>query len=186
MQLLSRRPDVRQAEHTLQAMFYNTQMARAAFYPQVSISGSLGWSNTDGASIVNPGRWLANAIGSLVQPIFKKGRNLANLHIAKAQQEEALASFHGCLLKAGNEVNDALTAWQHADKRLQLCRAQKETLRRTANSTSLLMTHSDEVSYLEVLTAQQSLLQAELSEAQEHFEKMQAVVKMFHAVGGGE
>ena len=161
-------------------------MARAAFYPQVSISGSLGWSNTDGASIVNPGRWLANAIGSLVQPIFKKGRNLANLHIAKAQQEEALASFHGCLLKAGNEVNDALTAWQHADKRLQLCRAQKETLRRTANSTSLLMTHSDEVSYLEVLTAQQSLLQAELSEAQEHFEKMQAVVKMFYAVGGGE
>lgn len=186
LQLLSHRPDVRQAEHALQATFYNTQVARAAFYPQVTLGGTLGWTNSDGSSITNPGKWLAQAVGSLVQPFFNKGRNQANLRMAQAQQEEALVRFQAQLLKAGSEVNDALTAWQQADKRLQLCREQKETLQRTVNSASLLMDYSDEASYLEVLTAQQSLLQAELSETQELFEKMQAVVQLFHAVGGGE
>lgn len=186
LQLLAHRPDVRQAEHALQLAYYNTNVARAAFYPQVSLSGTLGWANSDGSAIVNPAKWLTNAIGSLVQPIFSKGRNQANLRIAKAQQEEALITFRQQLLKAGSEVNDALTAWQHANERLEICRSQKEVLRQTVSSTSLIMSHSEDASYLEVLTAQQSLLQAELAEKQELFGKIQAVISLYHAIGGGE
>lgn len=186
LQILSNRPDVRQAEHNLQAMFYNTQMARAAFYPQVSLSGTLGWTNTDGSSIVNPGKWLVNAIGSLVQPIFNKGRNQANLNIAKVQQQQAEENFRASLLKAGSEVNNALSAWQHAQARHKICCSQIEILRQTVNSTSLLMSYSDDASYLEVLTAQQSLLQAELTEKQELFGMIQAMINLYHAVGGGE
>lgn len=186
LQLLSHRPDVRQAEHALQATFYSTQAARAAFCPQVSLGGTLGWTNSDGGNIVNPGKWLANAIGSLVQPIFNKGKNQARLRIAKAQQEEALIQYAGMLLKAGNEVNNALTAWQHANSRLALCARQKEELKHTVSSTTLLMSHSDDASYLEVLAAQQSLLQTELTEKQEMFNKIQAMVNLYHAVGGGE
>lgn len=185
LQLLASRPDVRQAEHALQLAYYNANVARAAFYPQVSLSGTLGWANSDGSAIVNPAKWLTNAIGSLVQPIFSKGRNLANLRIAKAQQEEAIIAFRQQLLKAGTEVNDALTAWQHANERLEICRNQKEVLRQTVSSTTLIMMHSDDASYLEVLTAQQSLLQAELAEQQELFGKIQAVVSLYHAIGGG-
>ncbi|MBO5059223.1 MAG: TolC family protein [Prevotella sp.] len=186
LQLLAHRPDVRQAEHALQLAYYNTNVARAAFYPQVSLSGTLGWANSDGSAIVNPAKWLTNAIGSLVQPIFSKGRNQANLRIAKAQQEEALIAFRQQLLKAGSEVNDALTAWQHANERLEICRSQKEMLRQTVSSTSLIMSHSEDASYLEVLTAQQSLLQAELAEKQELFGKIQAIISLYHAIGGGE
>jgi len=186
LQLLAHRPDVRQAEHALQLAYYNTNVARAAFYPQVSLSGTLGWANSDGSAIVNPAKWLTNAIGSLVQPIFSKGRNQANLRIAKAQQEEALIAFRQQLLKAGSEVNDALTAWQHANERLEICRSQKEVLRQTVSSTSLIMSHSEDASYLEVLTAQQSLLQAELAEKQELFGKIQAVISLYHTIGGGE
>ena len=186
LQLLSNRPDVRQAEHALQVAFYNVKVARAAFYPQITLSGTFGWANSDGSSIVNPGKWLTNMLGSLVQPLFNKGKNMANLRIAEARQEEALVSFRQQLLKAGSEVNDALTQWQKSDERLNLCRIQSEVLRRTVRSTALLMQHSDEASYLEVLTARQSLLQAELSVAQEQFNRIQGMIKLYHAVGGGE
>lgn len=186
LQMLECRPDIRQTEHALQAAFYNTSAARAAFYPQVSLSGTLGWSNTDGSSIVNPGRWLANALGTLTQPLFNRGRNKANLKIALARQEEALTNFRQQLLKAGTEVNNALTQWQRSNERVERCRQQTAALQKTVRSTRMLMQHSEEASYLEVLTAQQSLLQAELSEKQEQFNKIQGIINLYHALGGGE
>lgn len=185
LQMLDNRPDVRQAEYDLQRTFYATNTARAAFYPQVTLSGTLGWSNTDGSAIVNPGKWLWNAIGSLTQPIFNRGRNTANLQIAKAQQEEALTAFRQKLLQAGTEVNNALTQWQTARQRLDIDRQQISALENTVRSTRLLMQHSDGSSYLEVLTAQQALLQAELTETQDTFNKIQGVVNLYHALGGG-
>lgn len=185
LQVLAQRPDVRQAEHALQAAFYDTRVARAAFYPQVSLSGTLGWANSDGAAIANPGQWLSRALGSIVQPLFNKGRNTANLKIAKARQEAAVVTFRQQLLKAGSEVADALTAWQRSSERLALCQQQIATLQKTVHSTSLLMQHSEEASYLEVLTAQQSLLQAQLTEVQEQFSILQATISLYHAVGGG-
>ena len=186
LQLLDNRPDVRQAEYNLQTAYYATQVARAAFYPQVTLSGTIGWTNNSGAAIVNPGKWLANAIGSLTQPLFNKGRTVANLEIAKAQQEEAKVSFQQKLLQAGAEVNNALSQWQSAQKRLDIDSKQVDALRDAVRSTRLLLQHSNSASYLEVLTAQQTLLQSELTEVQDKFNKIQGVINLYHALGGGE
>ena len=185
LQLLDNRPDIRQAEYALEEAFYGTNVARAAFYPSLTLGGTIGWTNNSGAAIVNPGHWLLNALGSLTQPLFNKGRNVANLKIAKVRQEEALVSFRQKLLDAGTEVNNALTQWQNAGQRLEVSQRQIEALEEAVRSTRLLMTHSDKSSYLEVLTAQQSLLAAQLTRSQETFDKIQGVIKLYHALGGG-
>lgn len=185
LQMLDNRPDIRQAEYALQRAFYATGSARSAFYPQVTLSGTLGWTNTDGASIVNPGKWLWNAIGSLTQPLFNRGKTIANLRIAQAQQEEAATSFYQSLLQAGAEVNNALTQWQTAQQRLDIDSRQVEALRSAVSSTRMLQEHSDEKSYLELLTAQQTLLQAELAQQQDVFSKIQGIISLYHALGGG-
>lgn len=185
LQLLSNRPDIRQAEYALQTAFYSTNVARAAFYPSLTLGGTIGWTNNSGAAIVNPGNWLLNALGTLTYPLFNRGRNVANLKIAKARQEEALITFQRKLLDAGAEVNDALSQWQNARQRLIVSGRQIEALENAVRSTRLLMTYSDNSSYLEVLTAQQSLLAAQLAETQEKFDKIQGMIKLYHALGGG-
>ena len=105
VQLLANRPDVRQAEWNLAQAYYATNAARSAFYPSLTLSGSTGWTNNVGGVVVNPGSWLFSAVGSLMQPLFNKGTNIANLRQAKARQEEALLLFQQSLLDAGKEVN---------------------------------------------------------------------------------
>ena len=185
LQLLERRPDVRQAEFALAQAYYNTNTARSAFYPNVTLSGAAGWTNNSGAAIINPGNWLLNAVGSVLQPIFNRGTHVANLRVAKARQEEALLTFRQSLLKAGNEVNDALTQWQTARSRLLIDQKQVETLRVAAENTLRLMEHSTSATYLEVLTARQTLLQAELTEANDLFDKIQGIINLYRALGGG-
>lgn len=119
-----------------------------------------------------------------MQPLFNRGANRANLKIAKAQQEEAMLRFQQSLLDAGKEVNDALTAWQTARQQVAICGSQIATLREAVRKTELLMRHSP-TTYLEVLTAQQSLLAAELNEAQARFDEIQGVVDLYRALGGG-
>lgn len=184
LQLLSRRPDVRQCEAQLAVAYYATNSARSAFYPGITLSGSAGWTNAAGAAITNPGQWLLSAVGSLVQPLFNRGKNIANLKIAKAQQEEALLTFRQSLLKAGAEVNDALVQWQTARQRILLDEQQTASLRSALRSSELLMQHSSQ-NYLEVLTARQSLLQAELNVAADRFDEIQGVINLYHALGGG-
>lgn len=184
LQLLSNRPDVRNAEMNLAQAFYATNVARASFYPSITLSGTLGWTNNGGGIVTNPGQWLLNAIGSLTQPLFNRGANIANLNIAKAQQEEAQLLFQQSLLDAGKEVNDALTAWQTAKRRIEITDRQVETLREAVKKVELLMRHSD-TTYLEVLTAQQALLEAELSQLQNRFDRIQSIITLYHALGGG-
>lgn len=185
LQLLSNRPDVKQAEYNLAQAFYATNAARAAFYPSLTLSGTLGWTNNGGGAILNPGKWLFGAIGTLTQPLFNKGINRANLRIAKAQQEEAALLFRQSLLDAGKEVNDALTAWQTARQQVEIDNNQIETLQEAVRKTEILMRHSP-TTYLEVLTAQQSLLAAELTEAQDRFDEIQGAIQLYHALGGGK
>lgn len=182
--LLSNRPDVRQAEHSLAQSFYDTNAARAAFYPSLTLSGTVGWTNNGGGVVMNPGKWLANAIGSLTQPLFNKGTNIANLRIAKARQEEAALRFRQSLLDAGKEVNNALSQWQAARQRIGIGTRQVATLQEAVRKTELLMRHSS-TNYLEVLTAQQSLLDAEQAQAQDRFDEIQGVINLYHALGGG-
>lgn len=184
LQLLSCRPDVRQCEYQLAVAYYATNSARSAFYPSITLSGAAGWTNSAGAAITNPGQWLLSAVGSLVQPFFNRGKNIANLKIAKAQQEEALLTFQQSVLNAGAEVNNALVQWQTARKRILLDEQQVVSLRSAFRSSELLMLHSSQ-NYLEVLAARQSLLQAELDTATDRFDEIQGVINLYHALGGG-
>ena len=184
LQLLQRRPDVRQSEAALAEAFYTTNRAYSAFYPAITLSGSAGGTNAAGAIISNPGEWLFSAVGALVQPLFNRGQNIANLKVAKARQEEALLTFRQTLLNAGTEVNDALLQWQVARRRLDLDRQQIISLQSAVRSSELLMRHSSQ-NYLEVLTARQTLLDVELSAVSDRFEEIQGVINLYHALGGG-
>lgn len=184
VELLSRRPDVRQAEAALMQAFYATNSARSAFYPGITLSGSAGWTNSGGAAITNPGAWLLQAVGSLVQPLFNRGQNIANLKIAKAQQEEALLAFRQSLLDAGQEVNNALIQWQTAREQIRLDKEQVRHLETTVSDTRLLMEHGT-VNYLQVLTARQSLLSARLTLASDRYSEIQGVINLYHVLGGG-
>lgn len=184
VQLLANRPDVRQAEHALAEAFYATNAARAAFYPSINLSGSAGWTNNNGGMVLNPGKWLLNAMGSLTQPLFNNGRNIANLKVAKARQEEASLLFQQSLLDAGKEVNDALIQWQIARQRILIGAEQIAALQEAVRKTELLMRHTS-TNYLEVLIARQNLLEAQQTAAQDQFDKIQGVINLYHALGGG-
>ena len=184
MQMLSNRPDVRAAERSLEQAFYATNQARAAFYPSIVLSGSAGWTNSAGSMIVNPGKFLASAVGSLTQPLFNKGQIMAQYRIAKAQQEEASLSFQQALLNAGSEVNDALVACQTSKAKTLLFEKQIQSLEKALESTSLLMEHGT-TTYLEVLTARQSLLSAQLSQTANRLTEIHRVINLYEALGGG-
>lgn len=185
VQMLSGRPDVRSAERSLEAAFYGTNQARSAFYPSITLSGSAGWTNSAGTMILNPGKFLASAVGSLTQPLFNRGQVVAQYRIARARQEEAALGFQQTLLNAGSEVNDALTAYQTSQGKKLLLDKQVASLQTALRSTSLLMEHGN-TTYLEVLTARQTLLNAQLSQTANHFTEIQSLISLFQALGGGQ
>lgn len=185
VQMLSSRPDVRSAERSLEAAFYTTNAARSAFYPNITLSGNLGWTNSAGTMITDPGKFLLSAVGSLTQPLFQRGQLIGQLKISKAQQEEALLAFQQALLKAGSEVNDALTAWQTSRNKAALFDKQVASLQTTVKSTSLLMEYGTNT-YLEVLTARQTLLSTQLSQISNRFTEIQSIINLYQALGGGQ
>lgn len=176
-QLLSRRPDVQQAEYNLMLAFYNTNIAHANLYPSLTITG-------DGALKGFPTSWAFSFLAKLVQPIFNAGKNRANYKIAQSQQREALLNFEHKLLEAGSEVNTALAQCRSARSKTDLRIRQIENLSQAVYSTRQLMSHS-EATYLEVLTAQQSLLSARLLQVSDRFEGIQGVINLYRALGGG-
>ena len=184
IQMLNNRPDVHYAEMTLAQCFYDTQAARSKFYPNISISGSGAFTNNSGGGIVNPGKWLLNAVGSLVQPIFQNGKLVAQLKVAKATQEQAFNTWQQAVLSAGSEVSNALVLYNSSDEKSKLEQKQIESLTKNVDYTKDLFSMGSST-YLEVITAQQSLLNAELSKVQDDFYKMQAVVNLYYALGGG-
>ncbi|MGM9798956.1 MAG: TolC family protein [Parabacteroides sp.] len=182
--LLANRPDVRAAERSLEQAFYVTNQARAAFYPSITLSGSAGWTNSAGGMISNPAQFLASAVGSLTQPLFAKGQLTGQLKIAKAQQEAASLQFQQTLLQAGTEVNEALVQYQTALQKRDLYAQQVSALQTAYRSTSLLMEHGT-TTYLEVLTAQQSLLSAQLTQVANEVTEIQSLIQLYRALGGG-
>ena len=183
-ELLSRRPDVRQAELALAQTFYNVNSAKASFYPKVTLSGTLGWTTGNGNIVLDPGSLIANLIAGISQPVFGRGVNKARLKTAQAQHEQAAYLFRQTLLDAGVEVNNALTLWQTAKKRVDLGKKQIVSLQAAVWNTQLLMKHGN-ANYLEVLTAQKNLLQAELTEASDRFDEIKSVINLYQALGGG-
>jgi len=182
--LLSRRPDVRQAEMALAQAFYSVNSAKASFYPNLTLSGALGWTTDAGRIALDPGSLIANFIAGLAQPVFGRGVNKARLQAAEAQYQQAAYGFRQSLLDAGVEVNNALTLWQTAKKRVELDKKQIVHLKAAVWNTQLLMKHGN-AEYLEVLTAQKNLLQAELTEASDRFDEIQSIINLYQALGGG-
>ena len=184
IQMLNNRPDVHYAEMALAQCFYDVQTARSKFYPNISISASGAFTNNGGGGIVNPGKWLLSAVGSLVQPIFQNGQLIAGLKVAKAQQEQAYNTWQNAVLAAGSEVSNALVLYNSSDEKSKLEQKQIESLTKNVEYTKDLFSMGSST-YLEVITAQQSLLNAELSKVQDDFYKMQAFVNLYYALGGG-
>lgn len=184
LQILSNRPDVKAAEMALANTYYNTNTARAAFYPSITLNGSVGWTNSGGEAITNPGKLLASVIGSLTQPLFYRGVNIAQLKIAKAQQEEAKLAFQQSILNAGSEVSNALYQYQSITEKSVARKMQVESSERAVEYTNELFKLGTST-YLEVLSAEQSLLSARLSQVNDSFDRMQAVVSLYQALGGG-
>ena len=185
IQLLANRPDVKAAEMSLAGAYYSTNQARSAFYPQISITGTLGWTNSvTGMPIFDVPKMIMSALGTLTQPLFYRGANLAKLKTAKAQQEIAALNFQQSILNAGSEVSNALYQYQAANEKTIQREKQINSLEKSVEYTQQLLTLGTST-YLEVLTAQQSLLSAQLSGISDEFQRIQAVVNLYHALGGG-
>ena len=180
---LINRPDVRQAEYKLVEAYYATNVARSYFYPSITLNGNGVWSGVMG-SIDNPGDWIYNIVAGLVQPIFNQGKNKARLKISESQRQEALLNFKQTLLDAGTEANNALVSWQTARKRLDSDKLQIMYLKGAVFNTQLLMKNG-QATYIEVLSAQKNLLQAELTESNDKYIEIQSVITLYHALGGG-
>ena len=185
LQMLNNRPDVHAAEMSLAQCFYNVQTARSRFYPTLTLSAQGGYTNSGGMGITNPAKLLLSAVGSLTQPIFQRGQLIAGLKVAKIQYERAYNTWQQMVLSAGNEVSNALVLYNASAEKSEIEAKQIVTLRQNVEDTKMLLTES-RGSYLEVITAQQTLLQVELSKVQDDFYKMQAVVNLYMALGGGK
>lgn len=184
MSELAARPDVRAAEQSLAAAYYTTAGARAAFYPGLSITAGGGFTNSLGSIITNPGEFFLNLAGSLTAPLFSRGQNIARLEASKAQQQQALNNFEYALLNASAEVGNALTAYEKANEKQRLLQIQVENLEKSVEYTQELLTLGTST-YLEVLTAQSSLLQAQMNAITCINARDRSLINLYQALGGG-
>lgn len=184
VQMLTNRPDVRAAEMSLAACYYDTNSARAAFFPQLTITGQESWTNNLG-QVVNPGKFMTTLMAGLTQPLFAKGRLVANLKAAKANEEKAKLTFQTTLLKAGNEVSNALYKYQMNTEKSESRKVQVASAKKASEDTADLFELGTS-SYLEVLSAQSSYLSAQLAEVTDTYDRMQAVINLYTALGGGK
>ena len=183
IQMLANRADVHQYEMSLAQCFYDVETARSRFYPSINITGTAAFTNNSGT--INPGKWLLSAVGSLTQPIFQHGQIVAGLKVAKMQYEQAYNKWQNAIYKAGNEVSNALVAYNSYSQKAELDGKRVEVLKKNVEDTKRLMESSSNTTYLEVITAQSNLLNAEISEVTDQLSKMQAVVSLYQALGGG-
>lgn len=174
-QLLANRPDVRIAELNLAHTFYGVNIARSAFYPSLTITGTAAWTDA----------WVFQGLASLTQPLFANGKLRANLRIKKNEYEAAAIDFRDAVLKAGQEVSNALHSYQTAIARQQHREEEIQVLTMAMEKIEYLFQHTNTTSYLETLTAQQSLLSAQLSLINDKYDKVQAAINLYKALGGG-
>lgn len=184
MSQLAARPDIKAAELAVAVAYYNTNTARAAFYPGLTITANYGFTNQIGGYIKNPGDWIASIAGSLTAPIFMRGQNIARLKATKAQQQQAMNSFENSLLSASAEVSNALTVYRNATEKATHLAVQVDDLIKATDYTDELFKTAD-ATYLEVLTAQSSLLQAQMSQLSCDLARAQAVINLYQSLGGG-
>lgn len=185
MSYLATRPDVAAAERGLATAFYAVSSAHANFYPSIAISAQGGFTNLLGSMIVNPGKWFIQLAGSLTAPLFSRGQNIAQLKVAKAQQEQALNNFENTVMSAAADVSDALVKIDKSSEKKRLIDLQVKELEKSVEYTNELFILNHQTSYLEVLTARSSLLQAQLASLSSWHARTSALISLYQAVGGG-
>ena len=183
IQMLANRADVHANEMALAQCFYDVETARSRFYPNITVTGTAAFTNNNG--MVNPGKWLLSAVGSLVQPIFQHGQIVAGLKVAKDKYEQAFNTWQNSVYKAGNEVSNALSSYNAYTDKTVLDAKRVTVLKQNVEDTKKLMESSSNTTYLEVISAQSNLLNAEINEVSDQFSRMQAVVNLYQALGGG-
>ena len=183
IQMLANRADVHANEMALAQCFYDVETARSRFYPSITVSGTAAFTNNNGT--VNPGKWLLNAVGSLVQPIFQHGQIVAGLKVAKDKYEQAFNTWQNSVYKAGNEVSNALASYNSYADKVELDGKRVAVLKKNVEDTRKLMESSTNTTYLEVISAQSNLLNAEINEVSDQFNQMQSVINLYQALGGG-
>lgn len=185
MSYLATRPDVAAAERGLATAFYAVSSAHAAFYPSIAISAQGGFTNLLGSMIKNPGEWFIQLAGSLTAPLFSRGQNIAQLKSAKAQQQQAMNNFESTVMSAAADVSDAMVKISKSGEKKVLVDKQVQELEKSVEYTNELFILNHQTSYLEVLTARSSLLQAQLSSLGCWHAKTSALISLYQAVGGG-
>ncbi|SMO37479.1 efflux transporter outer membrane subunit [Fodinibius sediminis] len=183
-QLLRNRPDIRAAEYAFRSAFELTNNARAYFYPSFTLTAQGGYQSLETEDLFQPGSVFYNLVAGLTQPIFNRGQNRARLKRRKAQQEQALLQLKGTILDASSEVSNALSQYQKTDRQLQLRQKQLEALENAVAYSRELLQYG-EANYTEVLTAQQQLLSAQLSNINDRLQQLTAGVDLYRALGGG-
>ena len=184
-QLLANRPDIQEAEYQLRNAFELTRVARAYFYPSLTITAQAGYYNNALSDFFNPGNFLANIIGGLTQPIFNNGINKQRLAVAKAQQEECLQNYKKTWLAAGQEVSNALYKYQAGREKANVRAKEIASLQKSVEYTQALLRYTSNTNYTDVLTSEQSLLSAQLSGINDRLQQLQAIVSLYTSLGGG-
>ena len=183
-QMLENRPDILMANHAMEEAFYNTAAARSAFYPTITLSGAAGWTNNSGMGIVDPGKLLLNAVAQLTQPIFARGKLTANKKIAQLTEEDLQKKYVQMVINAGNEVNEAMADCMTARDKHGYYQRQVQVLHEAYIGTHELMDNG-KASYIEVLRAQESLLDAQLNSAMNMYYGAESIIALYIALGGG-
>ncbi|MEG0851770.1 MAG: efflux transporter outer membrane subunit [Flavobacterium sp.] len=183
-QLLHNRPDVRQAEFNFRVAFESTNLAKTYFYPSLTLTASSGFSNLELKDFFSNSIFYS-IIGGLTQPIFNQGLNKMRLTTAQSQQLQAYNNFQQSLLNAGQEVSNALYAYQMAVEKEDSREKQIEALEKAVDFTQQLLEYSSATNYTDVLTSEQNLLAAQLSGVNDNLQKLQAVVDLYRSLGGG-
>ncbi len=182
--LLERRPDIHQAEQQLIAANAEIGVAKAAYFPDISLTGTGGFQSPALAKLFTGPAGLWTFGPSLTQPIFTAGRLRSNVRLAEAQQQEAVLSYQQTIQGAFRDVSDALIAYRKTHEFL----TQQQLLAQSAQDAARLsdMRYRGGVtSYLEVLTNDTNYFTAELGLAQAQFNELQALVQLYNALGGG-
>lgn len=183
---LACRPDVAAAERAMATAYYSTAGARAAFYPGLTITANGGFTNLLGSMVTNPGKFFIQLAGSLSAPLFSRGANIARLEAAKAQQQQAMNTFEYTLMSASTEVSDAMTLYEKSLEKQQALDVQAEKLALAVDYTQeLLQLGGYNTTYLDVLTAQQNLLQAQMSSITARNNQTRALINLYQSLGGG-
>lgn len=182
--LLSNRPDVIASEYGLINAFELTNVARSNFYPSLTLTANSGFQSLELDQLLNANSLFATLVGGLTQPIFNQRRIKTQHEVAKAQQEQALLAFKNTLLTAGNEVSNALYDYEAETEKFEYRQNEVEALR-NAESNSEELLKNGYANYLDLLTARQSALSAELNLIDNKLQQMLSVINLYEALGGG-